>query len=222
MAEATVNSANSNCFRFGRNGSSGSSRPRHQCAQLAVENRARLLPQVGNFQDVAQDVVAVVAQQRIGVEHQRAHRADEHHVQADVIQQPRLAEPPDERGDRGQHQLDVHAGRADRRPMPAVGQHPRIGDVAIQAGREHQHHHAHLVAFAAEMFARQAVAELVQHLGDRQRGAEPNPVLGARRTCETTAAASETCRTARAPASAPTARTSRQQIIAGTLKNQRT
>ena len=50
--------------------------------------------------------------------------------------------------------------------MPVVGQHPGVGDVAVQAGREHQQHHAHLVALAAEVLARQAVAELVQHLGD--------------------------------------------------------
>ena len=135
--------------------------------------RGGLLPQVGDFGQVGEDVVAVVAQQRIGVEDHRADRADEHHVQAEVVQQARLAEPPDEGGDRGQHQLDVHAAGADGRPVPLVGQHPGVGDVAIQAGREHEDHHAHFVAFAAEVLARQAVAELVQDLGHAQRDREP-------------------------------------------------
>ena len=80
---------------------------------------------------------------------------------------------------RGQEQLDIHARRADRRAVPLVGQHPGVGDVAIERRREHQHHRAQLVAFAAEMFARQAVAELVQHLDRGHRDAEVEPVLRA-------------------------------------------
>ena len=45
-------------------------------------------------------------------------------------------------------------------------------------GREHQEHDAHLVAFAAEMLARQSVAKLVNDFGDRQRDAQIDPVLG--------------------------------------------
>ena len=73
-------------------------------------------------------------------------------------------------------------------PMPLVRQHPGVGDVAIQAGREHQHHHAHFVAFAAEMFAGQPVAELVQDLGHAQRDAEPEPVVGGEELVERRAA----------------------------------
>ena len=190
-------SANSHCFRLRQKRIFRLFEAQAPLAQLAVENRARLLPQVGNLEDVAEDVVAVVPQQRVGVEHDRAHRADEHHVQADVIEQPRLAEPPDERADRGQHELDVHARRADRRAMPPVGQHPRVGDVAVQAGREHQQHHAHLVALAAEVLARQAVAELVQDLGRRQRDRRATASSAPRRTSGTTAAAIGRRRTAR-------------------------
>ena len=62
--------------------------------------------------------------------------------------------------------------------MPLVGQHPGIGHVAIQARCEHQEHDAHFVAFAAEVLARQAVAEFVNDFGHGQRGAQIDPVLG--------------------------------------------
>ena len=38
--------------------------------------------------------------------------------------------------------------------FPLAGQRPRISDVAIQAGRHDQQHHAHLVAFPAVVLAR--------------------------------------------------------------------
>ena len=136
-------------------------------AQFAAEDRGGLLPQVGDLHQVGEDIIAVVTQQRVGVEDDRGDRGDEHHVEAEVVEERlRLGEPPQEGGDRGDHQLDVHAGRADGRPLPLAGQHPGVGDVAVEAGREHQDHHAHLVAFAAEVLAAQPVAEFVEHLGD--------------------------------------------------------
>ena len=74
--------------------------------------------------------------------------------------------------------FDVHARRPDRRPLPLVRQHPRVGHVAVQAGRQHEEHDAHLVTFAAEMLARQPVAELVQHLRHAERDASQMPFCG--------------------------------------------
>ena len=134
------------------------------------------MSQVGDLDNVGQYVVAVVTEQGVGVEHDRAHRGDENYVQADHIQQSRLGEPPDVGGNRGNNHLDVHTGRADGRALPLVGQHPGIGNVAIQTRCEHQDHHAHLVALAAKMFAGQAVAELVNNLGQAQYHSQPEGV----------------------------------------------
>jgi hypothetical protein len=71
-------------------------------AELALNDRSRFLPQVRDFEQVRQDVVAVKPHQWIGVEQERAYRADKHHVQREVMNEARLAEPPDERGDRRQ------------------------------------------------------------------------------------------------------------------------
>ena len=147
-------------------------------AQGVLQRLIGLLREVGNLQYVGQDVIAVVAQQRVRVEDHRADGGDEHRAQGQVVQQARLGKPPDERGQRGQDQLEVHPRRADRGPLPLVGQHPGIGDVAVQAGREHQQHHAHLVALAAKVLAHQPVAELVQHLGQGQHEHHPDHVLG--------------------------------------------
>ncbi len=152
--------------------------PQTPLAQLAPEDTRRLLPQVRNLQNVRQDVIPVVPHQRVRVEQQRADRADKDRAQAEIIEQPRLAEPPEKRRDAGDQQLDVHPRRADHRPLPLVGQHPRIADVAIQARRKDQQHQAHLVALAAELFARQPMAELVQDFADPHRRADVDPVLG--------------------------------------------
>ena len=101
-----------------------------------------------------------------------------------LFKQARLAVPPDPGGHRGQDQFDVHAAGADGRAVPLVGQQPGVGDIAIQAGREHEDHHAHFVAFAAEVLARQAVAELVQDLGHAQRDGEQQRVLEAEELVE--------------------------------------
>ena len=150
--------------------------PQAPGAQLAAQDRRRLLPQVRDFGEVGEDVIAVVPQQRVGIENQRAHRADEHYVQRHFVDEPWLAKPPDVGGNRGDAQLDVHPGRADRRPLPFIRQHPRVGDIAIQAGREHEHHEAQFMTFAAEMFAAQAVAKLVADLGHGNRHRQPKPV----------------------------------------------
>ncbi len=54
--------------------------------------------------------------------------------------------------------------------MPLVLQQPRIGDVAVHARRKHEKEQSHLVAFATEILARQAVAKLVDHFDHSQDG----------------------------------------------------
>ena len=100
------------------------------------------------------------------------------------MEQPRLGEPPEEGADRGQHDFDVDARRADGRPLPLARQHPGVGDVAVEAGRQHEDHDAHLVALAAEVLAGQPVAELVQHLRHAQHHRQQEGVVDAEELVE--------------------------------------
>src|SRR5262249_39066146 len=120
---------------------------RHEPLQVAVGTVA----EVGDFQPVGQDVIAVVAHQRVAVENHGADAADDHEAEAQVVDE-RLAGavPPDEGGDGGNHQLDVDAGARDDDALPFVGQGPGVGDVAIHGRRQAQYQKAHLVHFAAE------------------------------------------------------------------------
>ena len=110
-----------------------------------------LLTQIGNLGQIHQDVVAVKSQQRVSVEHERADRADKHHAQRDLVQQAHLAEPPDIRGNRGQKHFDVHSRCAEEGTFPLAGQHPRIGNVAVQAWCKHQEHEPDFVALTPIM-----------------------------------------------------------------------
>ena len=60
-------------------------------------------------------------------------------------------------------------------PMAArchlLGSSQESETLQYRQGVSTEDHHAHLVAFAAEVLARQAVAELVQDLGHAQRDA---------------------------------------------------
>ena len=141
-----------------------------------LEDRVGLLPKVWNLEDVGEDVIAVVPHQRIGVEEDRRHAGDEHHVEAELIEDTLMGVPPEIRGDRGDDHLHVHPRRPDRRPLPLVGQHPAVGDVAVEAGGHDEQHHAHLVTLATVVLARQAVAKLVEDLGDPQRRGQVEPV----------------------------------------------
>ncbi len=84
-----------------------------------------------------------------------------------MVEHTRLAGPPDQRANRRQRHFNVHAGGADRGPMPFVGQHPGIRHVTVQARRQHQHEDADFMAFAAEVFASEAMAEFVQDFCNR-------------------------------------------------------
>ena len=84
--------------------------------------------------------------------------------------------PPQEGGDRGEDQLDIHSRRTDRGPLPLARQHPTVGDVAVETGSEDEEHHPHLMALSPEVLARQAVAELVENLRESEGHGQPDPV----------------------------------------------
>ncbi len=146
---------------------------------------AGFLPQIRDLRQIRQDVIPVESQQGVPIEQDRADRADEHHTQTDLIQQhTRLTKPPEKRGNGRQNRFHVHSRRSDGRPVPLIRQQPGVGNVAVQARREHQNHDADFMALTSEFLTRQSMAELVKDLGDRQRHSQPEPVLGAKELVE--------------------------------------
>ncbi len=143
-----------------------------------MHDRRGLLPHIGYVDHVAQHPIPVEAQQGIAVKQQRAHRADEHDIEANGVEQPRLAEPPQQCGHRSQHQLDADAGRSHGRTPPFARQHPGRGDIAVQTRREHQQHHAQLVYLAAKVLAGEGMSQLVHNFGQGHRQSDPQHVAG--------------------------------------------
>ena len=84
---------------------------RAQRAARSRRRRRRLLGQVRNFDQIRQDIVTVVTQQRMAVEQERVERPDDHDIHAQRTCEARLAEPPEARGYRGQQDLDIDARR---------------------------------------------------------------------------------------------------------------
>ena len=150
----------------------GDFQAQHLLLEQVREELRALDPQVGDLQPVGHDVVAVVAEERVGVEQDRVDRADDHRRQAEAVQEALLGVEPDEGRDAGQEAFDVDAGRRDPDAFPLAGQEPAIGHVAIERRGEDQEEHPHLVDLAAEVLGGQAVAELVDDLDDRQAAPE--------------------------------------------------
>ena len=159
----------------------------------AAEDVRRLLAEVGDLQDVRQDVVAVVAEQRIGIEEDGGNARDKHHVEAELIEEPLVAVPPQEGGDGGDDHLDIHPASSDRSPFPLVGQHPAVRHVAVEAGREDEKHHTHLVALAAKPLAGDAVAKLMDHLCDPEGRCQPDPVASGKKLLKLRKLAAKLC-----------------------------
>ena len=88
-----------------------------------------------------------------------------------------IGKPPDKCTNRGEHQFDEYSRRANKCAVPTVWQHPRIGNIAIKARRQHEKHHAYLMTLTAEMFAGESVTKLMHDLGHCQGQTQPEPVL---------------------------------------------
>ena len=155
-----------------------------QTAAKLIQDRCRFGSQVRNLKYVAQDVVAVVTEQRVCVKHDRADRRHKNDVECQLVHDPRRTKPPDIRRDRRQHQFDVHPCRGNHRAFPFVVQQPRITDVDVQTGCQHQHHHAHLVTFTTKALTSDSVAELVQDFRAAQHDRKVDPVLGGKEIVE--------------------------------------
>ena len=137
------------------------------------------LHEVGHLQHVRQDVIAVEAHQRVGVEHDRGHARREHGVEGELVEELPLAgvEPDMGRG-RRHRQLEDHAPRAHRRPPPLAGEGPAGRGVDVGGGKEHQQHEAELGHLTAEALGEHAVPGLVDGLDREEDHREPEPAGG--------------------------------------------
>ena len=157
----------------------------HVPLDQVVEVILRPLGQVGDLQQVREDVVAVVPQQRVGVEQDRGHAGDEHDVVADGVG-GRLGARlrPDDGRHRRNAQFHQHPGRAHHHPVPRAPQRPGAGGVDVRQRREDQEHDAHHVDLAAGtarppiLLARKGVAELVEHLHEDETHVQERQALG--------------------------------------------
>ncbi len=142
---------------------------------------AAFLLKIGNFQPVRQDVVAVVAQQRVGIEKQRADAGDEHRVVGELVDRTRIVErcEPDNGGNGGNEDFGDHAAGADEDALPLAFKRPCRAGVDVRAWHQHEEHDAHFVAFPAETPAGEGVAHFVQKLRNQESRAQRQPHLNA-------------------------------------------
>jgi hypothetical protein len=136
------------------------------------------LAEVGHLDDVRQDVVGVVAQQRIAIEQQCRHTRHHHHIETERTGQAGLDRQPQIEGERSQEQLHHHSGRTDQRAPPAGPEHRGRRCVDIRHGHEHQQHHAHVVHLAARRTRCRRMAKLVQGLDQRKHDGDQQQVVG--------------------------------------------
>ena len=122
------------------------------------------LRQVRDFQQIGKNIVAVITQERIAVEHHRRNAGDHHGVEGQRPNEPRLDREPYVERQRGEEHLDDHAGRADKRAPPFAAESRCGGGVDIGQRRKHQDHHPELVHRSSERLDRKSMPKFMQSL----------------------------------------------------------
>ena len=140
------------------------------------------LPEIGHLDDVRQDVIGVVTQQRVAVEQQGRHPRHDHDVEADRTGQTGLDRQPDIERERGNQQFHHHPGRTDQRPVPARTQHRGGRRIDIRHRHEHQQHHTHVVHLATGGTRRSGMPEFVQCLDQGKDDGDQQQVVGLQHT----------------------------------------
>jgi len=136
------------------------------------------LRQIGNLDQVGEDVVGVVAQQRIAVEDQRGQAGHDDHVVGHRAHQPRFHRHPKVEGQGCQEELHHHPGGANEGPLPLAAEGSRGGRVDIGHGRQHEQHDTHLVHLAVAGLHRIGVTQFVEQLDRRKDQEQHQQVVG--------------------------------------------
>ncbi len=148
--------------------------------EVGTDKLAAFGHEVGDFEEVGKEVVAVVAEQRVGVEEKGGNAAGDHHVERDLIDESVLRRvEPDKSEEGGDDEFDDDAAGVDPESRGTGRDHPGIAGIAVKAGGHDKQHDAHVGDFAAEVFGGKPVAELVEDFGDNEDAVQHDEVLPA-------------------------------------------
>jgi hypothetical protein len=115
--------------------------PEKDPLQVVRAVRDRLAAQVGDFQQVADEVVPVKAHQGIGIEEQRVDARHEHGIEREVPGESVGQGQPQVRGDGREVQFNEDPGDRREDLVPLVPHHPRVRRIDVSArGKTHQTH----------------------------------------------------------------------------------
>ena len=151
-------------------------------AEPAVEQPSpvlgRALRQVRQLDQVAEHVVAVVAHQRVAVDHQGGETGNQHHVVGHRAEQATFHRQPDIQRHGAQEKFCSDACPGHRRPCPFGRE--GMGGTGVHIGhrREHHQHQAHLPHGTAPVPHRQAMGQLMYRLDRRIHRPEQQQVAG--------------------------------------------
>ena len=138
----------------------------------------RATGKVWQIEQIANDIVAVETQKRIGVEQDRRHAADKHDVVGDRAHEAGLRMEPDGHRDSRSRKLDDHPGRADDRPLPAGREQQRGRRIDVRRRHEGQEADADLMNATALETDGIGMAEFVQDLQRRKHREEDDEAVG--------------------------------------------
>ncbi len=146
--------------------------------EVASEELAAFGHEVGYFEGVGEEVIAIITHEGIGIEEEGGDGAGDHDVEGDLIEEAigRRVEP-DESGEGGDDEFRDDSASVDPESRGAGGNHPGVAGVAIEAGGDDEEHDAHVGDFRAEVFGGEAMAELVEDFGDDEDAVEDEEVL---------------------------------------------
>ena len=128
----------------------------------------RTLHQVVDVQQVAEDVVAVVADERIAVHQQRPGGADREQIEHGRPEGAGSGVHPAQRRQPAEDQFHGDSGEVDHQPFPAR-QPPRIRQIREQTRIKDDETHPHRAHPAAVAFRDVGVGQFVQRFRDQER-----------------------------------------------------
>ena len=134
--------------------------------------------QIRYLHQIGENIVSVVAQQRVAVKEQGRHTGDEDHVKGHGPDRSRLDAGPEQEGQGGNKNFGDHPGRPHQHPLPLVAKGRCGRSVHVRNRVEHQQHDAHLVHFPAAHLDGKGMAELVKCFQEGKGQPEDHQVAG--------------------------------------------
>ena len=120
------------------------------------------MSQIGNLNKIRQDVITVVAQQRVAIEQNCRNATDQHHIVGKSTDQAGLDIQPDEQRQGCQQQLNHHPHGSYCDSLLFVGKRGGGGGIDVGEGGQGEQDNPHLMHLAPPLFHRKGMAELVE------------------------------------------------------------